>query len=102
MTYEEALKYLRDRYEKHLFNAEENPAIAKAMEVLEKQIPKKVDMMEVDIDEFNADDRHLIHICCPICGRALRLFNVKEFCRFNGNIVEPFCSKCGQKLWWSE
>ena len=100
MTYEEAKEMLDADIE--VARDEMANALLMAKQALEKQIPKKVDRMEFDIDEFNTDDRHLIHICCPICGRALRLFNVKEFCCFNGNIVEPFCSKCGQALDWNE
>lgn len=107
MTYEEAHRFLevkqRDMTQnRYLYNETAIEVNAKAILALEKQIPKKVDRMEFDIDEFNTDDRHLIHICCPICGRALRLFNVKEFCCFNGNIVEPFCSNCGQALDWGK
>lgn len=103
MTYDKALDKMTNltiTYSQIDTNTCELFTIAK--EAIEKQIPKKVDMTEFDIDELNTDDRHLIHICCPICGRALRLFNAKEFCCFNGNIVEPFCSKCGQALDWSK
>lgn len=36
MTYEEALTYLQDRYNFHLFNAEENKAIVVAIKALKE------------------------------------------------------------------
>lgn len=91
MTNEEALKYLRDRYEKHLFNTEENPAIAKAMEALEEMLPKKP----------NAT-RHNICIVyrCPICDKLLTTY----YPGMNVFICDrtKFCDDCGQAIDWSD
>lgn len=84
MTYEEALKYLRDRYEKHLFNAEENPAIEKATEALEKQIPKK----PIHITR-NEHSTRIIGYGCPNCHKDV--------------IGSGFhCWNCGQEIDWSD
>lgn len=78
MTNEEAYKYIKERYESHLFNAEENYAIMVAIEALEKQIPKKVTNQE-----------GYYFPPCPSCGRKSAFVGKNNYCEV-----------CGQRLVW--
>lgn len=85
MTYEEAHRFLevkqRDMTQnRHLYNETAIAINGKAIEALEKQIPKKpllVPEGESKIHTFK----------CPTCGSYR---------------VRKFCDDCGQKLWWKE
>lgn len=91
MTYEEALKYLQDRYEKHLFNTEENLAIAKAMEALKEMLPKKpIEDIGNRVTEFK----------CPRC-KGMIAYKVDESFMFSALLENNIC-RCGQEIDWSK
>lgn len=94
MTYEEALKYLQDRYEKHLFNTEENLAIAKAIEALKEVLPKK---------PIENKGHTMTIFKCPRCSGVIA-FKVDDVF-FPSSLLsienDNVCS-CGQKIDWSD
>lgn len=62
-------------------------AIDMAIQALEKQIPKKVQLRHIHkFDGFDDGE-------CPTCG-----LNVSRDC----DGTDVFCSDCGQKLDWSD
>lgn len=83
MTEKESIKiekYLLDGYKKPNYKLAE-----KIMEVVEKQIQKKV-----KVEQFN---RHNIYYC-PTCDGCIS--------DILGHIGYGFCSSCGQALDWSD
>jgi uncharacterized OB-fold protein len=78
MTYEEALLILLETI---MPVDKENEALEKAIEALEKQIPKKPLLVP--------DGKSKIHTFkCPTCGQAMYR-------------VRLFCDDCGQAIDWS-
>ena len=93
MTESEAIKKLKQHFEylKHAWKPhpdyETMDAIGYAIQALERQIPKKVNLRHIrKYDGFDDGD-------CPNCGMS-----VSRDC--DGDDV--FCPDCGQKLDWSD
>lgn len=89
MTYEEAHKFLETRQremtiKRHLYNEQAIEINGLAIEVLEKQIPKKP-VTEKDKVIFDI-------VCgrCPECDSAVY------------STTNLYCHKCGQALDWSD
>ena len=87
MTYEEAIKNINALNavcdQKGLYDAEFENALALAIEVLEKQIPKKPTRTRGKYG----------HTECACCGWV-----VESFC---GDLEQyPFCPNCGQAIDW--
>lgn len=90
MKYEEALEEIRYQEEmrsKGIDYRVSNLVVAKIVEALEKQIPKKP-----------IDDRYPWAIC-PVCGGSIHLENVQEHIQ---NKEITYCEHCGQALDWSD
>lgn len=87
MTYEEAHGYIEDLQRiltqyRFMFSREIAEANGKAIEALEKQIPKKPLLVP--------DGKSKIHTFkCPTCGQAMYR-------------VRLFCDDCGQAIDWSD
>lgn len=96
MTEKESIKiekYLLDGYKKPNYKLAE-----KIMEVVEKQIPKKV-------IEQTEEDREFIDFICPFCKTTLQQKIKSCFSqRFLKNTIYKysFCLHCGQALDWSD
>ena len=93
MTESESIKKLKQHFEylKHYWKPhpdyETMDAIGYAIQALERQIPKKVNLRHIrKYDGFDDGE-------CPNCGMS-----VSREC--DGNDV--FCPDCGQKLDWSD
>lgn len=80
MTYEEALKHIKPRLKLYIQCTDDNIALHKAIEALEKQIPKKP---YIDNENGVYEKEY-----CPTCHRSL--FPNDHHCR------------CGQVLDWSD
>lgn len=65
----------------------EDKALDLAMQALEKQIPKKVNMRHIrKFDGFDDGE-------CPSCGNSV----IRD-----GFCIDVYCDNCGQKLDWSD
>ena len=72
---------------KHKFAEDDYKANEMAMQALEKQIPKKVQLRHIrKFDGFDDGE-------CPICGGS-----VSRDC----DGIDIFCPDCGQRLDWSD
>lgn len=80
MTYEEAIKILVG-HTQYYVPFDDLPAFETAIEVLEKQIPKKP-------KEIITSDNEYICSLCPICNSDLH--------------EEKYCAKCGQAISWRD
>ncbi|MDD3747667.1 MAG: hypothetical protein PHD70_14500 [Anaerostipes sp.] len=95
MTNEEAIRYLkitRDCREDGSVGELTRQMCDKAIEALEKQIPKKVNIDNAtSVKAFDGENKVETFKCvpCPICGKWI----VK-------NESTRYCSSCGQKLKW--
>lgn len=89
MTYKEAHGYIEDLQRiltqyRFMFSKELMEANGKAIEALEKQIPKKPIRIKL-----NEQSTKIIRYRCPACHK---------------DVVRSgfYCWSCGQKMWWSE
>lgn len=89
MTENEAIKFMRlfrEEWDKNS-KTENAKALDIAIQALEKQIPKKVQLRHIrKFDGFDDGE-------CPTCG-----LNVSRDC----DGTDIFCPDCGQKLDWSD
>ena len=86
MTYEEAIKAIKDNYPSSGYTML-CKGLDIAIECIEKQIPKKplhfIQTFENGCDDWEYD-------CCPICGNGV----TEDY--------DNYCSNCGQALDWSD
>lgn len=78
MTYEEAIRHIGLNANKFWTTVEDLAALQKAIEALEKQIPK-----QPYCDEYE-------ECCCSNCDEILHLEDWDK----------PYCPHCGQALLW--
>lgn len=95
MTYEEAIMYLDDIKTDVVYKitSNEKEAIDMAIEVLEKQIPKKPEKTVFGFEKESYD------FSCPICHSRIISKIDGEWC---AGAKYKFCVNCGQALDWSE
>lgn len=92
MTYEETIKALQYLIsgESEQYPPDYDIPIRKAIEALEKQIPKKP-KEEWSKSPFSDDKGCLFqHLMCPNCGKM------------EVNKLDDFCPHCGQAINWSD
>lgn len=98
MTYEEALKHIKPRLKLYIQCTDDNIALHKAIEALEKQISTP-DIEEVKQgmwikDETEKrDDGEIYDYCCSLCKSP-----AAEGSYGNHDVLTPYCSHCGAKM----
>ena len=90
MTYEEAINRIKEGEPfSEIYSAEWEGAKQKAIEALEKQIPKN--------PKYSGNDEQDT-VYCPSCGFTFGFCDEVHYFSINPS----YCEECGQKLDWSE
>lgn len=98
MTYEEALKHIKPRLKLYIQCTDDNIALHKAIEALEKQISTP-DIEEVrqgmwiKDETKKRDDGEIYDYCCSLCKSP-----AAEGSYGNHDVLTPYCSHCGAKM----
>ena len=92
---EETIKSLKEMFPKGLCEVDEYKMAQVAINALEKQIPKKIEIRKATNDDIESELRDFITvkgtICrCPSCRCCIHISELK------------YCWECGQKLDWSD
>lgn len=95
MTEQEAI----NAFKGFKFIPREMKAVAMGIESLEKQIPKKPKIVEADMDgmDMETGEEYTYKIDEAHCSRCDSIIGNEYDC-----FDDCYCSKCGQKIDWSE
>ena len=95
MTNAEAYKWIYVHFAPCGDETQQDAAIAKALEALEKQIPQKPK------EKPEKDNNNLWHLYCPSCENWIGMWNsrVKHGDMYNNSNIH-ICPYCGQAIDW--
>lgn len=98
MTYKEAVEKLKEDCAQMIAECECNNGkcschIHKAIEALEKQIPKKPDLSPHS--DYDDHERRYLCSCCQNAISGLTIYD-------KDNLYHQYCFHCGQAIDWSE
>lgn len=91
MTIEEAIVHAKEQTE--IFSGTHGKFLDMAIEALEKQIPKKPYIQQIEVDYYEHDCYE-----CPNCDSFLGYVSECKEEHYQNN----YCPECGQKIDWSE